>query len=229
VHFYIRHEMTDVRIIETADGSHSLYHEQLRETYHSTHGARQESEHVFIRNGLNAATEVGGRHCILEVGFGTGLNAWLTAIEAEKRNLQIAYAALEPTPLHEDIYKELNFHGGDPAQQALLLALHSAEWQTTVKINSRMQITKSQEKVQDFITDEKFNLIYYDAFGPPAQPDMWTTQIFSSLYNMMSSGGILVTYCAKGQVRRDLQQTGFAVERLAGPPGKREMLRAFKK
>lgn len=220
--------MAELRIIETADGSHSLYHEKLHETYHSTHGARRESEHVFLRNGLDAVNRTERIITILEVGFGTGLNAWLTALEAPKHNLQIRYTTLEPLPLQEDIYLQLNFHEGDPQQQALLIALHQAEWQRTVKISDNMFITKLTDKIQNYHTDEKFDLIYYDAFGPPAQPEMWTPQIFTSLYNMMHSNGIFVTYCAKGQVRRDLQESGFVVERLAGPPGKREMLRARK-
>lgn len=220
--------MADLRIIETADGSHSLYHAKLHETYHSTHGARRESEHVFLRNGLDAVNRTERIITILEVGFGTGLNAWLTALEAPKHNLQIQYTALEPLPLQEDIYLQLNFHEGDPQQQALLIALHQSEWQRTIKISDNMFITKLTDKIQNYHTDEKFDLIYYDAFGPPAQPEMWTPQIFTSLYNMMHSNGIFVTYCAKGQVRRDLQESGFVVERLAGPPGKREMLRARK-
>lgn len=220
--------MAELRIIETADGSHSLYHEKLHETYHSTHGARRESEHVFLRNGLDAVNCTERIITILEVGFGSGLNAWLTALEATKHNLQIRYTALEPLPLQEDIYLQLNFHEGDQQQQALLIALHQAEWQRTIKISDNMFITKLTDKIQNYHTDEKFDLIYYDAFGPPAQPEMWTPQIFTSLYNMMHSNGIFVTYCAKGQVRRDLQESGFVVERLAGPPGKREMLRARK-
>jgi tRNA U34 5-methylaminomethyl-2-thiouridine-forming methyltransferase MnmC len=220
--------MDKLRIIETADGSHSLYNENLHETYHSTHGAWQESMHVFISQGFHQQINLKKTISILEIGFGTGLNALLTAIESQKHEVATAYTTLETYPLPATVFEKLNYSGEHAVLQKLLMDLHHAVWEQSTFIHPFFSITKHEVPVQRFTPGEKFDLIYYDAFGPPAQPEMWTPEIFIALYDMMHPGGCLVTYCAKGQVRRDLQHAGFMVERLPGPPGKREMLRASK-
>lgn len=217
-----------IRIITTDDGSHSLYHEELHETYHSTHGALRESLHVFIKSGLHILPEKSRTIRILEVGFGTGLNAWLTALESQKNITEINYVTLEPHPIPFDISQQLNFAFGSDHEHALLQSLHRAEWEKEVKISKQFTILKTTNSLQDFRSQETFDLVYYDAFGPPAQPEMWTAELLKKVAGLMSAGGIFVTYCAKGQVRRDLSAAGLQVERLPGPPGKREMLRAKK-
>lgn len=217
-----------VRIITTGDGSHSLYHEELHETYHSTHGALRESEHVFIEAGFNRINVDKKQIQLLEIGFGTGLNAWLTAKSSEKNGIMVNYFSLEPFPISSQVYHSLSFGETTAAEQNLLQQLHESPWEIETPIHPYFNLHKSTTRLQTFETDIKFDLIYYDAFGPPAQPEMWTKELLQKISNMMNSGGILVTYCAKGQVRRDLQSSGLTVERLPGPPGKREMLRAIK-
>jgi tRNA U34 5-methylaminomethyl-2-thiouridine-forming methyltransferase MnmC len=225
---YLRDAMDNLRIIETADGSHSLYNEHLRETYHSTHGAWQESMHVFIRQGFHKLAAQKKSISILEIGFGTGLNALLTAAEAQKFAAEISYTTLETQPLQADVYNKLNYAVDNAELHQLLMDLHNAAWEDRLSIRPFFSLAKKHISVQLFTTASKFDLIYFDAFGPPAQPEMWTREIFKSMYDMTNIGGSLVTYCAKGQVRRDLQDAGFEIERLPGPPGKREMLRANK-
>ncbi len=211
-----------LQIIVTEDGSHSLFVQHLNETYHSRHGAMQESKHVFIENGLKLF-EKKDTVQILEVGFGTGLNAWLAFVFANKNNCNIHYTTLETSPLPEEIFNLLNY--AETENREKFLSLHHADWNNDVCINSLFTLHKKQFEIQHFSTDKKFDLIFYDAFGPPTQPEMWRVEIFRSIVSMMSAGGIFVTYCAKGQVRRDLESCGLRMERLPGPPGKREMLR----
>jgi len=219
---------TIVQIITTEDGSHSLFLPHLDETYHSRHGAVQESNHVFITNGLHYTAAQKKSLRLLEVGFGTGLNAFLTMQYAGTNNVHVHYTTLETAPLQKEVYQALNYASQDlPAEQSFL-ALHNAAWSHSSSINKNFTLEKKQISIQEFSSNADFDLVYYDAFGPPTQPEMWIADIFSKLYSLMSSGGVLVTYCAKGEVRRNMQAAGFAVERLPGPPGKREMLRATK-
>jgi tRNA U34 5-methylaminomethyl-2-thiouridine-forming methyltransferase MnmC len=212
----------------TADGSHTLYLPEMDETYHSIHGAVTESMHVFIRNGLNACEK--NPVNILEIGFGTGLNAWLTAIEAEKSNRETFYTAYELFPLSEEI-GSLNYpkeYGKEHA--GLFSRLHQSDWGKSVQLTSFFSLKKIKEDITQTSVDSGFDLIYFDAFAPTKQPEMWTEDIFRKMFNSLSANGILVTYCAKGDVRRTLQKVGFAVEKLPGPPlGKREMLRGLKR
>jgi len=199
-------------IVTTADGSHSLYVPSLNEQFHSRHGAIQESMHVFIRMGLEALPPNHEKIQILEVGLGTGLNALLTALHPNPSHQKISYLALEAYPLVEAEYRALN-HGAElpyPEAAKLLIELHEATWEIPVTLA------------------EDIDLVYFDAFAPEKQPELWTESIFEKIYCHMTSGGILVTYCAKGAVRRALKNVGFKVEKVTGPPGKREMIRAFK-
>lgn len=225
----------------TQDGSHTLYVPELEEHYHSTHGAIQESMHVFIDAGL--------RHShreyiqILEVGFGTGLNAMLTLREAEKMQKKVFYHSLERYPLAMADAMQLNYpqqiekRAACPVEQdqerltVLFRQLHQSPWETPAVITPSFTLLKEEadfSQPEQFQSPCRYDLIYFDAFAPEKQPEMWQEVIFKKLYTLCSDNAILTTYCAKGAVRRILQSAGFTVERLPGPPGKREMLRARK-
>lgn len=218
------------KIIETADGSHSLYLEELDENYHSFHGALNEANHVFIKNGLAYVSEKTSDISIFEMGFGTGLNALVTHKYASENNLNISYSAIEKHPLNWGICKELNYVNELKSSVFVIFyeSLHLSDWGEGVLIDDSFKLKKIKGEIESVILDEKFDLIYFDAFGPQAQSDMWTIDIFKKMYNALKPNGVFVTYCAKGQVRRDLESVGFTMERLPGPPGKREMLRGIK-
>lgn len=216
-------------IIVTADGSHSLYLSGIDETYHSRHGALQESKYVFIERGLKTAFQREKIH-LLEVGFGTGLNALLTAQAARENRKPVVYHTLETFPLSLELMRAIRSEattGRD--NDALFMQLHEAAWNEEVEIHPFFRLKKIRSSLQEFEGEFCFyNLIYYDAFGPRAQPEMWIPELFRKLAAMTAQEGILVTYCAKGQVRRDLEAAGFRMERLPGPPGKREMMRGIR-
>jgi len=213
----------------TGDGSHTISVPSMHTAYHSRFGAVQESMHVFIAAGLDRF-DPGGRLPvdILEIGFGTGLNALLTLIATEER--QVRYEAVEAFPLEERIATALNYCEviGRPDCGKLFNKLHSAPWNEPVEIRPGFMMTKHLTLLQQFRPAGKFDLIYFDAFDPGVQPELWTEDIFRSLASGMEAGGILVTYSSRGQVRRALAAAGFAVEKLPGPPGKREILRAVR-
>jgi tRNA U34 5-methylaminomethyl-2-thiouridine-forming methyltransferase MnmC len=213
---------------QTSDGSSTLFVPALDEHYHSIHGALQESLHVFIEAGFKSR-EVQSIS-ILEIGFGTGLNAWLTAIEAAKSDVQVEYTALEKYPLSDDEVAGLNYAQlkGYTGELPLFNQIHATEWESLQTITRHFSIRKMQVDLHDFNAQEVFDLIYFDAFAPSAQPDLWTEAIFNRIFIAMKPGGNLVTYCAKGQVKRNMKAAGFVVEALPGPPGKREMTRAIK-
>lgn len=214
------------KVISTADGSSTLYLADKDETYHSRHGAIQESDWVFIRNGLNEISDKNPTTNILEIGFGTGLNTWLSWNNSETNHYKMNYCALETYPLDSAIWKQLHF---DLPEKDRFSLLHESAWEQPQQLSEYFNLRKMNCPVQDFESaPSKFNLIYFDAFGPRVQPEMWERNILEKMFTLLQPGGVLVTYCAKGQVRRDLQDVGFMVERLPGPPGKREMLRATK-
>ena len=219
-------DQDDIEVIKTRDGSSSLYLKKLNETYHSVHGATIEAFYVFIERGLYEVMSNNHQIALLEIGFGTGLNALLSCMKSRDKDVHIQYTSLETRPLDWKILSELSYSKLD---QKLFKRIHESPWNASHEIEEHFHLNKIHVAVQDFHAQEgRYNLIYFDAFGPQAQEEMWTPEIFQKMYDVLSPGGILVTYCAKGQVRRDLESCGFNVERLPGPPGKREMLRATK-
>lgn len=217
------------KIIKTSDGSSTIFLEDWNESYHSRHGAINEAYHVFIKNGLNRFKD--DQINIMEIGFGTGLNAFITLIETEKLNLKVNYEGIEAYPLPENELRLLNYvqelNAEDKGHYFKLM--HTVKWEETNKISEVFSLKKRKQFFSDINDISFFNLIYFDAFGARVQPELWTEDIFYKMYTALKPGGILVTYAAKGSVRRAMQSVGFTVERLPGPPGKREMLRALKK
>jgi tRNA U34 5-methylaminomethyl-2-thiouridine-forming methyltransferase MnmC len=213
------------KLLQTADGSYTFLVEDVNETYHSKHGAEQESLHVFIHHGLNG-TEL-EKISILEVGLGTGLNVLLTLESAQKR--KISYTALEPFPLSNMLVSELCQIQINDQRSSYMERIHLSPIADKFELENGFQFVKLSKGIQDYVGFEEFDLIYFDAFGPNFEPELWTACIMQRCYDLLRSGGIWVSYCAKGEVRRNLIQVGFEVERLPGPPGKREMLRARKK
>jgi|SRR5690606_3630632 len=216
------------KVIKTSDGSSTIFLEDWNESYHSRHGAINEAYHVFIKNGLKKFKN--GQINILEIGFGTGLNAFITLIEAEELNLKINYEGVEAYPLPEEELKQLNYIEELEAEDKghYFELMHSTKWEEIHKISEVFNLKKRKQFFSDINDINVFNLIYFDAFGARVQPELWTEGIFSKMYTALKPGGILVTYAAKGSVRRAMQSVGYTVERLPGPPGKREMLRALK-
>jgi tRNA U34 5-methylaminomethyl-2-thiouridine-forming methyltransferase MnmC len=214
-------------IIITSDGSHTLYVPELNEHYHSIHGAMQESEHIFIRAGFDFCSE--DPLDILEIGFGTGLNALLTALHATAKNRRVNYTTIEKFPLEKKIINSLNY--GDmsgPGARDVFLKIHDAPWGTVNKITDHFSILKINADMTLLPLLPVVCLVYFDAFGPDKQPEMWTSEIFNLISAAMKQGGTFVTYSAKGEVKRNLRSAGFRVELLPGPPGKREIIRANK-
>jgi len=200
------------------------------EQYHSKHGALAEARHVFIEAGLRFFCDSADRSDIrvLEIGFGTGLNAALTLVECELLGIACSYDGLEAYPVVSDEWVELDYWKVAPITKEQFFRLHRARWGQREAISPTFALRKEKMLFQDISYDGHFDLVYFDAFGPRVQPELWTVGIFKKMYNSLATGGILVTYSAKGSVRRAMQEVGFKVERLEGPPGKREMLRALK-
>jgi tRNA U34 5-methylaminomethyl-2-thiouridine-forming methyltransferase MnmC len=216
-----------VEKIMTNDGCHSLYVPELDEHYHSTHGAFNEAMHVFINHGLLATT---GDVAILEVGFGTGLNAWLSCLTSANEKRHVAYTSLETFPLGEEITKELNYpsFSEEPKATEWFHKIHQCEWEEPQAIHEYFSLKKLNRQVQEVGFKSQFDIIFFDAFGPRKQPEMWTDEVFGKMYKSLKPGGFLVTYCAQGQVKRTMKAAGFLVEPLPGPPGKREMTKGLK-
>ncbi|MFN5148700.1 MAG: tRNA (5-methylaminomethyl-2-thiouridine)(34)-methyltransferase MnmD [Flavobacteriia bacterium] len=216
-------------VILTADGSKTIFIPEMDENYHSGHGALQEAVHVFIRNGLSLYHEK-KEVWVFEMGFGTGLNALLSLIEAEKNGLQVNYTGIEAFPVEEQMAVDMNYPSllGEEYRQ-VFQQLHKMEWDKDHKVTPNFSFRKVFEKIEEHIPQtEQFDLVYFDAFGPRAQQEMWAPLILTKMHEMLKPGGALVTYCAKGQVKRDLKAIGFKIEALPGPLGKREMTRAVK-
>jgi len=218
--------MINHEIRVTGDGSKTIFLPELNETYHSSNGAVQESRHIFIENGLDLVEKQGAIR-IFEVGFGTGLNALLSASWAEMNNQSIHYIGIEAKPLSPELCFQLDYprHIGQNAEK-IYDALIRCDWEMDNQLTTHFSIQKREVKIQDFVTEEPTDLIYFDAFGPRVQAEMWEYPILEKMYQSLNAGGALVTYCAQGQFKRDLKAIGFSLESLPGPPGKREMTRA---
>lgn len=218
-----------IKIISTEDGSHSLFDEELNETYHSTRGALGESTHVFIQEGLeylltkNKVEEVK----ILEVGLGTGLNAFLTAQFAKRNGQHAHFTSLEPFPIDKEIYSKLNY-GISPEDKKLLLSIHEKEWEVDVALSTHFILKKTTAKLESFQSSKSYDLIYFDAFAPSKQAEVWEIENLKKCFKLLNVGGMLTTYCAQGQFKRNLVEVGFQLETLQGAMGKKEMVRAVK-
>ena len=218
-------------IIITTDGSHSLTSLYFQENYHSINGALEESRHVYIEAGLNYVLQQNKTEVkIFEIGFGTGLNAYLTLVETQIiPSVSVKYRGIEPYPIEEEIFTKLNYPEILNYSADLFLQLHtqipSSEY---VKISENFSFSKIFSTIEAVDIKEKFDLIYFDAFAPTTQPELWSEEVLQKMYDSLNSGGVLVTYCAKGSFRRALKSVGFTVERLPGAAGKREMTRAIR-
>jgi tRNA U34 5-methylaminomethyl-2-thiouridine-forming methyltransferase MnmC len=212
----------------TRDGSHTVFMKEMDEPYHSIHGALQESMHVFIKQGLLSAEQSSLR--ILELGFGTGLNAILTLRESIAHKLDIYYHTVEKYPLKNFEYQLLNFQEFvDSIPKGIMQRMHECPWGEPVKISDHFTLYKEEADFRTMNLPSNINLVYFDAFSPDKQPELWTPDVFDSISKASDPGAILVTYSSKGIVRRTLNSCGFDVVKVAGPPGKREMIRATKR
>lgn len=216
-------------IIKTLDGSTTIHLKEWDECYHSKHGAIQEAKHVFIKNGLSLFKD--RPVAILEIGFGTGLNAFITFLEAIGKKQKIDYVGVEAYPVNAEEVLAMNYVEELNALEFhnIFETMHKTEWNYKVEICDQFSLTKRKQFFDEINDFETFDLIYFDAFGYRVQPELWSTDIFQKMYNSLKPNGVLVTYAARGVVKRSMIEVGFTVEKLAGPPGKREMFRAFKK
>ncbi len=223
--------MADNRIFQTQDGSHSIVSGRFGASYHSRYGAVQESRHVFIQAGLYPLMLVKDELDILEIGFGSGLNALLSMWESIRRQFPVRYTAMEAFPVSQAEVQQLNFHewlADFTTAKSAFLAMHEAPWDTWSDLYPTFRFKKVLEKFEELDAPQCFDLIYFDPFSPETQPELWTGEVLARMYAALRPGGVLVTYCAKGVVKRRLKALGFTVEALKGPPGKREMTRASK-
>ncbi len=222
--------MGERELILTQDGSHSLMSHTHGVPYHSKYGAVQESRHVFLTHGLFASIPGKSNLSLLEVGLGTGLNAFLTLLEAEKNRWKIDYLALEAYPVSPEEARDLNYPEilGAPERKSDFMALHECGWEEEVRLSDYFTFRKKQIRFEDFQSEPLFDLIYFDAFAPNAQPELWEEPVIRNMYKALKEGGVLTTYCAKGTFKRTAKAVGFRLESPPGPPGKREMTRGIK-
>lgn len=219
-----------MQIIITKDGSHSVMSEKFGVTYHSIHGAIQETRHVFIEAGMKYQLENGYEALsFLEIGFGTGLNAYMTLLEAEEQKVHIQFTTTEAYPISAEQARSLNY----PQELGIdnpssFFEMHDGNWEENYSIGDYFQLTKHEMLFEDIDFKDAFDVIYFDAFAPNAQSQFWEEDFLSQMYDALRESGVLVTYCAKGSFKRALKAVGFTVEAISGPPGKREMTRATK-
>ena len=217
-------------IVLTEDGSHTIKLGGRVECYHSTYGAIQESEHIFINCALKPAINGKTDFRIFEVGFGTGLNAFLTCMHLIDEDINVIYDSIEAYPVEEELWGKLNYADNTNIANGKLLfdSMHQAEWGKAVVITPNFILNKHVEKLELFNFKEKYDVVYFDAFDPSFQPELWTEEVFQKIFNAMNTNGVLTTYCAKGTVKRALKSVGFVIEGLSGPKGKREITRAWR-
>ncbi|MBF4469869.1 tRNA (5-methylaminomethyl-2-thiouridine)(34)-methyltransferase MnmD [Flavobacterium sp. HJJ] len=215
-------------IIRTSDGSTTIHIKDWDECYHSKHGAIQEAKHVFIKNGLALFPDQ--KVTILEIGFGTGLNAFITFLEAQKLGQTIDYTGAEAYPISEDELKSMNYPKELNAldDKEIFDKMHAVNWEEKNDLSEKFSLTKRKQFFEDINDIEKFDLIYFDAFGYRVQPELWSADVFNRMFKALKKDSVLVTYAARGVIKRNMIEAGFTVEKLAGPPGKREMFRARK-
>lgn len=215
-------------IIQTRDGSTTIHIEEWDECYHSRFGAIQEAQHVFIKNGLHLFEN--NPVSILEIGFGTGLNVFVTFLESQKSNQVIDYVGVEAYPVSIEEASLMNYVAELNAEidKAIFEKMHECNWEQEISLNNHFSLTKRKQFFTDIDDVEKFDLIYFDAFGYDVQPELWSTEIFQKMYNALKTKGVLVTYAARSIIKRSMIEAGFTVEKLLGAPGKREMFRARK-
>ncbi|HKJ49114.1 MAG TPA: tRNA (5-methylaminomethyl-2-thiouridine)(34)-methyltransferase MnmD [Christiangramia sp.] len=220
------------KIIKTDDGSVTIHLPEWNEQYHSKHGAVQEARHVFLKMGLHHFLEdiQPEEISILEIGFGTGLNAFLTLLESVRLSQKIKYTGIEAYTVSSEEVMQLNYPEASQAtdKESAFQKIHTIPWEDSSQISQLFSLEKQQKKFDEIEDIALYDIIYFDAFGARVQPELWTEEIFSIMYRALKKNGVLVTYAAKGSVRRAMLATGFQVEKLPGPPGKREMLRAVK-
>lgn len=213
----------------TGDGSHTITIPEMGVSYHSKHGAIGESKHVFIEAGLLPLIKTSNENPIkiFEMGFGTGLNALLSLQIAIEKKLPVSYTGIENFPVTKEHYEKINY--GEQLQlQKEFLLLHDADWNTTITINEQFSFTKIKESLLNYEGNSHFDCIYFDAFSPETQPELWSCAVFEKLFQLLEKNGVLVTYCSKSIVRKAMQEAGFIIEKIPGPWGKREMVRARK-
>ena len=215
-------------ILHTLDGSTTIHLPDWNESYHSKHGAIQEAYHVFIKNGLSLLHEK--PISILEIGFGTALNAFITFLESQKSLQTIDYVGVEAYPISSEEVLQMNYVKELDAEKErpIFELMHQSNWEEKILIAPNFTLTKRKQFFDEISDENQFDLIYFDAFGYRVQPELWSTEIFEKMYKALKVNGVLVTYAARGVVKRSMIEVGFTVEKLAGPPGKREMFRATK-
>jgi tRNA U34 5-methylaminomethyl-2-thiouridine-forming methyltransferase MnmC len=215
-------------VIQTLDGSTTIHLEEWDECYHSKHGAIQEAKHVFIQNGFSLFEDK--PISILEIGFGTGLNAFITFLESNEKKQSINYVGVEAYPVATNEVLMMNYVAelGADSYKETFKKMHESNWDEIIRLTDAFTLTKRKQFFQEIDDVETFDLIYFDAFGYRVQPELWSTEIFKRMYDALKPNGVLVTYAARGVVKRSMIEVGFKVEKLAGPPGKREMFRARK-
>ena len=223
-------------IIQTKDGSTTFYLPELNETYHSKNGAIQEAYHVFIKNGFSLfeghellRTGEAKPISILEIGFGTGLNAFITSLESQNNNQTVDYVGVEAYPITQEEALTMNYANQiDASKTEVFQKIHQIDWEIKTQLNTTFQLTKRKQLFQDIVDVEVFDLIYFDAFGYDVQPELWSDKIFEKMFIALKSGGVLVTYACRSVIKNSMISAGFKIEKLPGAPGKREMLRASK-
>lgn len=220
-----------MKLVITEDNSHTIYNEEIGEHYHSTHGAIQESAHIFINSGLRESKSVSSNLNILEIGMGTGLNVLLTYVESDLSGKRINYVSVEAYPVEKEIYNKLNYAEllGNPLLNKVLNEIHEKPWNVPFYLTDSFILNKINAQIQDVqLAENVFDVVYFDAFSPQSQPELWTEEMFKNIYNSMKNNGVLTTYSSKGDVKRALKNAGFKIEILAGPIGKRHIIRAIK-